>query len=180
VRVIGYSKIVVAARISGCCGSIQISATTRPAVQSCSSSLDSSMTSGIAIHEAHTGRLAEIHARLSRTLDRPTDGHRVVPPKIALRERLRRPLLILLLLILAAFGTVYYLADEPYVSTDDAFVRAAKESINARVASQVPDCRRSGRSATPQAARSEPARSMTWQSPIRFAIRRSLSPTDLV
>ncbi len=39
--------------------------------------------------------------------------------------------------MLAAVGTAYYLAEEPYVSTDDAFVRAAKESINARVAGQV-------------------------------------------
>ena len=40
-------------------------------------------------------------------------------------------------MILAAIGAAYYLAEEPYVSTDDAFVRAAKESINARVAGQV-------------------------------------------
>jgi multidrug resistance efflux pump len=38
-----------------------------------------------------------------------------------------------------AAGVTYYLAEEPYVSTDDAFVRAAKESINARVAGQVVD-----------------------------------------
>jgi membrane fusion protein, multidrug efflux system len=95
------------------------------------------MTSGIAIQEDHAGRLAEIDATLSRTLDRPTDSRRVMPPKIALRERLRRPLLILFPVILAVFGTAYYLAEEPYVSTDDAFVRAAKESVNARVAGQV-------------------------------------------
>ncbi|WP_229743366.1 HlyD family secretion protein [Aliidongia dinghuensis] len=40
-------------------------------------------------------------------------------------------------LVLAAVGAAEYLADEPYVSTDDAFVRAAKESINARVSGQV-------------------------------------------
>ncbi|HLZ66574.1 MAG TPA: HlyD family secretion protein [Aliidongia sp.] len=39
--------------------------------------------------------------------------------------------------ILAAVGVAEYLAEEPYVSTDDAFVRAAKVSINARVAGQV-------------------------------------------
>ncbi|WP_424631658.1 HlyD family secretion protein [Bradyrhizobium sp. SYSU BS000235] len=37
---------------------------------------------------------------------------------------------------LAVFGGAYYLAEEPYVSTDNAFVRAAKVSINARVAGQ--------------------------------------------
>jgi membrane fusion protein (multidrug efflux system) len=40
-------------------------------------------------------------------------------------------------IVLALSGTAAYLAEEPYVSTDDAFVRAAKESINARVAGQV-------------------------------------------
>ncbi|WP_254065681.1 HlyD family secretion protein [Acidisoma sp. L85] len=34
-------------------------------------------------------------------------------------------------------GGAYYVAEEPYVSTDDAFVRVAKESINARVSGQV-------------------------------------------
>jgi len=40
-------------------------------------------------------------------------------------------------LVLAAIGAAVYLVDEPYVSTDDAFVRAAKISINARVPGQV-------------------------------------------
>ena len=39
-------------------------------------------------------------------------------------------------IVLAAFGAAYYLAEEPYVSTDDAFVRAAKITVNARVAGQ--------------------------------------------
>ena len=57
-------------------------------------------------------------------------------PKTPLRQRLRRPLLFLFPIVLAAVGAAYYLAEEPYVSTDDAFVRAAKESVNARVAGQ--------------------------------------------
>jgi membrane fusion protein, multidrug efflux system len=40
-------------------------------------------------------------------------------------------------IILAMVGAAGYLAREPYVSTDDAFVRAAKDSINARVSGQV-------------------------------------------
>jgi membrane fusion protein (multidrug efflux system) len=51
-------------------------------------------------------------------------------PGMRLRERLRRPLMLVLPIVLAAFGAAEYLAEEPYVSTDDAFVRAAKESIN--------------------------------------------------
>ncbi len=96
-----------------------------------------SMTSGTGIDEANVGQLTEIDARLSRTLDRPASRHRAAVPKMPLRQRLRRPLLILFPVLLAAFGTAYYLAEEPYVSTDDAFVRAAKESVNARVAGQV-------------------------------------------
>ena len=95
------------------------------------------MTSGTAIDESNVGRLADVDARLSRTLDRPTPDRIAEIPKKTLRERLRRPLLIGFPLLLAAVGTAYYLAEEPYVSTDDAFVRAAKESVNARVAGQV-------------------------------------------
>src|SRR5579859_4127867 len=52
-------------------------------------------------------------------------------------RRLRRPLLALVPVVMAAIGAAVYLGDEPYVSTDDAFVRAAKDSINARVSGQV-------------------------------------------
>ncbi len=98
----------------------------------------SSMTSGLAIHDGSAAQFAELDAGLGRTLhDRPASSHRGVVPKKPLRERLRRPLLILFPVLLIAAGAAYYLANEPYVSTDDAFVRAAKESINARVAGQV-------------------------------------------
>jgi membrane fusion protein (multidrug efflux system) len=56
--------------------------------------------------------------------------------KRGMRERLRRPLMLALPIVLAVLGGGYYLAEEPYVSTDNAFVRAAKVSINARVAGQ--------------------------------------------
>jgi membrane fusion protein (multidrug efflux system) len=90
------------------------------------------MTSRIAIYAGNTGQLVEDDARASRLLDRPA-----AMQMKTLRERLRRPLLILFPILLAAVGAAYYLAEEPYVSTDDAFVRAAKQSINARVAGQV-------------------------------------------
>jgi membrane fusion protein (multidrug efflux system) len=78
----------------------------------------------------------EVEAELSRTLDRPVSGHRSAVAKRTLRERLGRLLLIVFPLLLAAIGTAYCLAEEPYASTDDAFVRAAKQSINARVGGQ--------------------------------------------
>ena len=52
-------------------------------------------------------------------------------------EKLRWPLLMALPLVLAAAGAERYLAGQRYAATDDAFVRAAKDSINARVAGQV-------------------------------------------
>src|SRR6476659_2862185 len=53
-----------------------------------------------------------------------------------LARRLRRPLMLVVPAAAAVFGAFLYLAQEPYVSTDDAFVRAAKVTINARVAGQ--------------------------------------------
>ncbi|MBR0952554.1 HlyD family secretion protein [Bradyrhizobium canariense] len=51
-------------------------------------------------------------------------------------RRLRRPLMLAVPIIAAAFGASMYLAQEQYVSTDDAFIRAAKVTINARVSGQ--------------------------------------------
>lgn len=67
----------------------------------------------------------------------PAIGRPAAAPARTLRERLRRPLMLLFLIVLAGAGAAQYLAEEPYVSTDDAFVRAAKDSINARVSGQV-------------------------------------------
>ncbi len=58
------------------------------------------------------------------------------PAGKTLRERLRWPLMAAFPIALAVIGAATYLSDEPYVSTDDAFVRAAKESVNARVGGQ--------------------------------------------
>src|SRR3954465_5231474 len=53
-----------------------------------------------------------------------------------LGKRLRRPLMLALPMAVAVVGAFIYLAQEQYVSTDDAFVRAAKVTINARVSGQ--------------------------------------------
>ncbi len=92
------------------------------------------MTSDSAVHDVDGKRLAELGSEFNRALNRPA---RDAVPKRTLRERLRRPLMIAFPVILAVAGAAYYVAEEPYVSTDDAFIRAAKESINARVAGQV-------------------------------------------
>ena len=54
-----------------------------------------------------------------------------------LREKLRRPLLALFPLMLAAAGATYAITQAPYQVTDDAYIRAAKEQLNARVAGQI-------------------------------------------
>jgi hypothetical protein len=77
-----------------------------------------------------------VETQLGRVTDAPASDRVVAMPKRGVRERLRRPLMIAVPLILAVFGGVYYLAEEPYVSTNDAFVRAAKITVNARVAGQ--------------------------------------------
>jgi membrane fusion protein (multidrug efflux system) len=92
---------------------------------------------GTSTDGVNVGLLDDVDAKLSRTLDRPVSDRPAGVPKLPLRQRLRRPLLILFPVVLAAVGTAYYLTEEPYVSTDDAFVHAAKESVNARVAGQV-------------------------------------------
>jgi membrane fusion protein (multidrug efflux system) len=96
-----------------------------------------SSTSDIAIDDGDAGQFARVDAKSSGTFERPIFDRPAELPKKTLRERIRRPLLIVFPVMLAAVGAAYYVADEPYVSTNDAFVRAAKESINARVAGQV-------------------------------------------
>jgi membrane fusion protein, multidrug efflux system len=51
--------------------------------------------------------------------------------------RLRLPLMLALPVLLLIGGGAMYLGGQRYVATDDAFVRAAKDSINARVSGQV-------------------------------------------
>ncbi len=78
-----------------------------------------------------------VEARSDRVLDAPSSvvGAAAITRR-SVRERLRRPLMLVLPLVLAAFGADYYVAEAPYVSTDDAFVRAGRITVNARVAGQ--------------------------------------------
>jgi membrane fusion protein (multidrug efflux system) len=95
------------------------------------------MTPELAMRGGNAEQLVEVDARFGRTIDRPAPARPATVPKMPSRQRLRRLLLIAVPVMMVAVGTAYYLAEEPYVSTDDAFVRAAKESVNARVAGQV-------------------------------------------
>ena len=70
--------------------------------------------------------------------DRSFRGSEAAAPLFGadLARRLRRPLMLVVPAAAAVFGAFMYLAQEQYVSTDDAFVRAAKVTINARVSGQ--------------------------------------------
>jgi membrane fusion protein, multidrug efflux system len=80
---------------------------------------------------------AAVETQFDRVVDVPASKRAAAATSRSVKERLRRPLMLAVPLLLAAFGAAYYLAEEPYVSTNDAFVRAAKVTLNARVAGQV-------------------------------------------
>jgi membrane fusion protein (multidrug efflux system) len=72
----------------------------------------------------------------AQVVDRPARRMRARRP--ALAKRLLRPLLLIALPVLVALGgAAAYSAGEPRVATNDAFIRATKGSINARVSGQV-------------------------------------------
>jgi membrane fusion protein, multidrug efflux system len=96
-----------------------------------------SVISRIAPGEGDARHRTAIDAKAPGTLARSGLNPAPAIPKKTLRERLRRPLLILFPVLLAVAGATYFLEEAPFVSTDDAFVRAALESINARVSGQV-------------------------------------------
>ncbi|TWB15227.1 membrane fusion protein (multidrug efflux system) [Nitrospirillum amazonense] len=75
-------------------------------------------------------------AQIERPLDLRSPGGSTVSPQKTLKEKLRLPLLLAFPVVMAILGAARHVADEPYVSTDDAFVRMAKESVNARVGGQ--------------------------------------------
>ena len=99
------------------------------------------MTTGMPAHDTSAKLPAEADGALSREIDRPLPASPAEVPKKTLQDRMRLPLLLLFPLLLAILAGAYYLAEEPYVSTDDAFIHAAKESVNARVAGQVVEIR---------------------------------------
>jgi len=74
---------------------------------------------------------------LEGMLDAPASRPMAAKPRRTWRQRLRRPLMAAFPILLGLAGGAAYLAEEPYVSTDDALVRAARDSINARVSGQV-------------------------------------------
>ena len=75
--------------------------------------------------------------RLDQGAAAPASGVVALASPRTVRERLRLPLMAALPVLLAVAVTVCYFAEAGRVATDDAFVRAAKESVNARVSGQV-------------------------------------------
>jgi membrane fusion protein (multidrug efflux system) len=89
----------------------------------------------ISVGSAATGHAA-VETQFHRIVDGATPVRVGAMPGRSLRERLRWPLMLVVPIVAAAIGAAVYLAAEPYVSTDNAFVRAAKVTVNARVAGQ--------------------------------------------
>jgi membrane fusion protein, multidrug efflux system len=77
-----------------------------------------------------------VETSFNRVVDGASPDRGAVMPARGVWERLRRPLMLALPIVVAVVGAAMYLAEEPYISTDDAFVRAAKVTVNARVAGQ--------------------------------------------
>jgi membrane fusion protein (multidrug efflux system) len=74
---------------------------------------------------------------VDKVAETPAPDSAAKKPQKTVREWLRLPLLMAFPILLAVAGVISYFAQEGHVWTDDAFVYAAKESVNARVAGQV-------------------------------------------
>ena len=81
--------------------------------------------------------LNTIAIRLNGVSDAPSSARVENASLSSIRERLRLPLMVAFPLLLAVAGAFYYLTQQGYVATDDAFVHAAKISVNSRVSGQV-------------------------------------------
>ncbi|WP_248797342.1 HlyD family secretion protein [Pseudomonas sp. MWU13-2105] len=73
----------------------------------------------------------------SQTFEHPGQTPAGMPVRKPLKAQLRPWLMVGVPVLFAAFGYVRYLVGEPYVSTDNAYARVAKASVNARVSGQV-------------------------------------------
>ncbi|CAH0138226.1 HlyD family secretion protein [Pseudomonas brassicacearum] len=73
----------------------------------------------------------------TNTLQHPSADLADAPPQKPLRQTLRPLLMAGIPALFAALGYGYYLVNEPFVSTDNAYARVAKASINARISGQV-------------------------------------------
>src|SRR5437762_13973405 len=96
---------------------------------------ESPAVANVGVGSAATGQaLAE--TQFDRVIESVAPVCVVATPARSLRERVRWPLMLVVPILVVAIGAAVYLAAEPYVSTDNAFVRAAKVTINARVGGQ--------------------------------------------
>ncbi|QUD85951.1 hypothetical protein [Phenylobacterium montanum] len=74
-----------------------------------------------------------MHKRLDQAIDDPAQASQPERASRTLAERVRRPLMVTVPALVLLAGAAAYLAPARDVSTNDAFVRATKGSINARV-----------------------------------------------
>jgi len=75
----------------------------------------------------------------SQTFEQPGLNAVDAPGKKPFKQKLRPLLMVGVPVLFAVVGYSHYLAGEPFVSTDNAYARVAKASINARISGQVVD-----------------------------------------
>jgi membrane fusion protein (multidrug efflux system) len=75
----------------------------------------------------------------AQTFEHPGPPPAETPPKKPLKATLRPLLMVGFPALFAVVGYAYYVANEPFVTTDNAYARVAKASVNARISGQVVD-----------------------------------------
>ncbi|CAI8860495.1 membrane fusion protein, multidrug efflux system [Pseudomonas sp. IT-P12] len=95
--------------------------------------MGASPISRLQVHSIMTRQFEIPATQIATPGPHPTDA----PGSKPLKERMRPLLMVGVPAIVAAVGYAYYLAGEPFVSTDNAYARVAKAAINARVSGQV-------------------------------------------
>jgi membrane fusion protein (multidrug efflux system) len=73
----------------------------------------------------------------TQTFEHPGPNQTGAPGKKPFKQKLRPLLMVGFPVLFAAVGYAHYLAGVPFVSTDNAYARVAKASINARISGQV-------------------------------------------
>ncbi|WP_371367966.1 HlyD family secretion protein [Pseudomonas sp. QL9] len=80
---------------------------------------------------------SQIDIKAGAALEEPAPNAAGKPTRKPLKARLRPWLMTGFPLLLAAAGYAYHSANQPFVSTDNAYARVARTSVNARISGQV-------------------------------------------
>jgi membrane fusion protein (multidrug efflux system) len=87
--------------------------------------------------KVHSIMTKQFDISATQTLEHPGPNQTGAPGKKPFKQKLRPLLMVGFPVLFAAVGYAHYLAGVPFVSTDNAYARVAKASINARISGQV-------------------------------------------